>query len=83
MRGWYNTNTERNMKTDEQKIAQALNVWANYIETGDAVLSAQDARRMGMNAKVKALDTHQTAIVARLRKLARLATDGKIAIQED
>jgi hypothetical protein len=38
---------------------------------------------MGMKAKVKALDTHQTAIVARLRKLSRLATDGKITIQED
>jgi hypothetical protein len=67
------------METDEQKIHYALNLWANYIETGNVVLCAQDAQRQG--ERVKALDISQMKMVIRLRELAQMAATGKISVQ--
>lgn len=48
--------------------AYALKCWANYIETGDISLSAQDAQRM--KKPFKALTHEQMALIVRLHKLA-------------
>lgn len=67
------------METDEQKIRFALDLWANYIETGHVTLCAKDAERLG--DKVKALDLGQMKVVVRLRELAQMAETGKITVQ--
>lgn len=54
--------------SDSELIQHALYMWANYIETGDVVLSATDADTIGQAPK--ALDTHQMKMVIRLRELA-------------
>ena len=68
------------METDEQKIYFALNLWANYIETGDVTLCAKDAERTG--DKVKALDATQMKVIVRLRELAQMTAAGKITVQQ-
>lgn len=54
--------------TDVEMIAQALNMWANWIESGDVNLSAKDAHDMGK--KVRALGPEGMERVLRLRRLA-------------
>lgn len=66
------------MTTDEQKIYYALSMWANYIETGNICLGAEDARKQGM--KTNPLDESQMRHVIRLRELARAALQGKVSI---
>lgn len=68
------------MNTDEQKIGYALGLWANYIETGNILLCAEDAEKQG--EKVKALNLEQMKTVVRLRDLAAKAYAGKITIDE-
>jgi hypothetical protein len=51
--------------TNQQLVAHALGMWANYIETGNIVLSANDMVRKG--AVLKHLDADQLALVSRLR----------------
>lgn len=55
--------------TNQEKldISNALQMWANYIETGDVVLSAKDAENMGK--KVKALCVEQMKKIVELREL--------------
>ena len=57
--------------TDLELIVHALNMWANYIETGDLVLSAQDVKNMMSADKIKSLSLEQIKIVVRLRELAK------------
>lgn len=59
-----------NQMTDNELIAQALTMWANYIETRDVNLCAQDLQNM--KKPVKALDEGQMESVLRLRKLSRV-----------
>ncbi|WP_274643978.1 hypothetical protein [Pseudomonas serbica] len=59
-----------NQMTDNELIAQALSMWANYIETRDVNLCAQDLQNM--KKPVKALDEAQMESVLRLRKLSRV-----------
>ena len=66
------------MKTDQEKISYALNVWANYIETGDVTLCAADAKHFGVQGKT--LNKDQLALVKRLRELAALATTGRMTV---
>ena len=68
------------METDEQKIRFALDLWANYIETGHVVFCAKDMERRG--EKVLVMDTAQMKAVVRLRELAQMAADGKITVQQ-
>jgi hypothetical protein len=56
--------------TDNELIAHALSMWANYIETRDVTLCAQDLQNM--KKPVKALDEAQMESVLRLRKLSRV-----------
>ena len=56
------------MKTDADLICNALHLWANYIETRNVLLSAQDAQ--AQNKPFKALSTDQMKLVVRLRELA-------------
>lgn len=55
--------------TNEQKcdISNSLKMWANYIETGDVVLTAEDAQNI--DKKVRALNTEQMKRVVELRAL--------------
>lgn len=55
-------------QTDGDLRAQALNMWANYIETSNPILSARDATEQKL--PFKALDDSQKRLVLRLRKLA-------------
>ncbi len=60
---------------DRQIIAYALDLWANFIQTGELTMSAQDAERAG--EPIKALSTDQMKMVIRLRDLAAKARKGK------
>lgn len=66
------------METDTSKIAYALGMWRNFIQTGDMSMSAEDAKRSG--ERVNALDIEQMKFVIRLDELAQKALQGKIKI---
>ena len=55
-------------ESDERLIRNALQMWANYIETGNLALSALDAQQA--KKPFRALDLHQMKLVIRLRELA-------------
>ena len=73
--------------TDAEIRNHALNMWANYIETSNPLLSAKDAEQQNasfpapssrlsfQNAhksiRINALDESQMALVLRIRKLAK------------
>ena len=50
-------------------------MWANYIETGNPVLTAQDAEKQ--KKPFKALSSDQMRLVVRLRELAEHEGDWK------
>jgi hypothetical protein len=50
----------------------ALNMWANYLETGDPTMSADDACRCGWKGIIKELTPDQEKLVSRLRDEAGL-----------
>lgn len=56
------------METDAQLIAFALNMYANWIETGNSFMSANNAIKR--HELPKALNDDQRALVVRLRCLA-------------
>jgi adenylate cyclase class IV len=49
-------------------ISQSLNMWANFIETGEVHISAKDAENMKKPFNALTLEQHE--IVAKLRKLS-------------
>lgn len=51
---------------------QALNMWANYIETGDPYMSADTAIKCGKSRIAKLLTDDQKRLVLRLRDEAAL-----------
>ena len=55
---------------DYQIKFYALNMWANYIETGDVTLSAKDAINCGLPNKIQPLELEQQKLIIRLRELA-------------
>jgi hypothetical protein len=56
------------LESDESLIQNALQMWANYIETGTVMLTAKDAEKA--KKPFKSLDLHQMKLVVRLRDLA-------------
>lgn len=54
--------------SNKQLITHALNLWANYIETGDVITSATDCANIGKTVRV--INDEQKEMVLRLRKLA-------------
>lgn len=58
-------------ENDNHLIIRALNMWANYIETGEVCCSASDAVKMGQHEKVNALTSDQMKLILKLRKLSR------------
>ena len=54
--------------TDQQLISHALNMWANYVETGNVAMSAKLAKEMDEEANT--LNSRQKELVDRMRKLA-------------
>ena len=58
--------------TNEQLIAYALQMWANFMETGDVCLSALDLEVQNPTGgkKIKALSVFQMKRIIRLRELA-------------
>lgn len=58
----------------------ALTYWANYIESGNWLLSRGDAIKQ--NKKVPELNVEQIKQIEHIRGLAQKAIDGKISIKE-
>lgn len=59
--------------TDEELISRALELWANWIETKDPVMSRNDIQAAGDKDKIQKLPqltNDQIALVTRMRKLA-------------
>ena len=54
---------------DKHLIFYALNMWANYIETGDVNMAAQNAVKQGEKDRVRALSLDQMKFIIRLREL--------------
>lgn len=67
------------MKRSEM-IYRALSMWANYVETGDVVMSAKDAERCKMMNKIKTLDTDQMRMLLEIKDLAGEVLSGEIKI---
>ena len=59
-----------NDQTDAVVVAHALRMWANWIETGDPVLSSGDAVNSGQQNLLQSLNRDQHEMIARLHKLA-------------
>ena len=55
--------------TEDEIINRSLNMWANWIETRDHSLSAEDAIASGQNELVMKLGADQIAHVVRLRNM--------------
>lgn len=58
-------------KEDSHVIAHALGMWANYMETGQVTMGAQDAQKCGRESVINRLDSGQVDLVKRLRALAK------------
>jgi hypothetical protein len=56
--------------SDKDLKANALRMWANWIETSDPLLSAADTRQMGDKYRRNILEMDQMKLVIRLRELA-------------
>jgi hypothetical protein len=60
---------------DRGTIHNALSFWANYLETGDWLISGQDA--LNQKIKVRPMDMDQMKHVIYLRELAAEVLRGK------
>jgi hypothetical protein len=58
---------------------QALQMWANYLETGDPCMSADTAVKCGQKEDVKVLTDDQKRLVLRLRDEAGLTLQHGLA----
>lgn len=56
---------------EKELIVFGLNMRKQYIETGNVLLSAQDAKRMGKDKIVKALGDDQYALINKLNDLIK------------
>lgn len=62
--------------TDDELTSHALNLWANYIETGDVILSARDvseqntSRKPSDQLRIRARTDAQIELVRRIRALS-------------
>lgn len=56
--------------SDEHIKAHALLMWANYIETGNVIMSRLDAVNSGRHNSIKALNQSQQEFVIKLRRLS-------------
>lgn len=54
---------------DRELIIFGLQMRKHYIETGDALLSAQDAKNCGQSKKIKALGSDQYMLLTKLDTL--------------
>ncbi len=58
-------------KTDEELVTMALHMWANWVETNNPMMSANDVAAMrNPLVRIKALTDDSKQLVARLRDLA-------------
>lgn len=57
-------------KSDQEVIRHALLMWRNYIQTGDPLISADDAVRCGQLGLVERLEPHEVEFILRLEELA-------------
>lgn len=75
---------------DSACIAMSLNMWANYIETGDPVLTREDVISWVLSIKedrqkaeglkkLKILNDYQKEFVQRLRRLAKKTQDNDLS----
>jgi len=62
---------------DKEHIYRALNMWKNYIETGNIVLSAADAKERG--EKYNALSVDQMKFIVHLEDLKMRVLGAKAA----
>lgn len=59
-----------NTKKDNELKCYALNFWANWIETDDMTMSAENAVKCDRRDKMNVLTLEQVKLVIRLRELA-------------
>jgi hypothetical protein len=59
---------KEDQQSDAELIANALNLWANYVESGNVLLSANDAK--ASNKPFRSLGLDGMTLVQRLRELA-------------
>lgn len=64
-------------KVQKALIHTSLSMWANWIETGDVLLSAKDANAAGKRKIIKPLDKTQMQLIVAIRNLAgRMLNEG-------
>jgi hypothetical protein len=63
--------------SDKYLVFSALNVWANYIETGNPAVSGESLAKAGENAQSKALTPDQMRLILRLRDLSVKIMNGE------
>jgi len=57
--------------------SNALILWANFIETGNPCMSANDAINCGEQKMIKSLDDYQRKFISRLRELSIKELNGQ------
>jgi hypothetical protein len=58
-------------REERELIISGLGMRKNYIETHDALMSAQDAENMGLEVKVYALNQEQHELIIKLYNLIK------------
>lgn len=58
-------------KSNREIIAQSLNMWANWIQTGDPTTTPTDCENMKEEYRIKPLSIDQMEFIIRLHKLAK------------
>lgn len=62
--------------TDRQMVINALYMWRNHIQTGNALLSTQDAENIGKPELCRMLNSDQQEAVIHLEELADSILNG-------
>jgi hypothetical protein len=56
---------------EKELLIFGLQMRKHYIETGDAMLSAADAKNMGRESKIKSLSDEQYELIVKLNNLIK------------
>ena len=69
--------------TRKEVVTHALDMWANYIETGTVTMGAADAIRCGKPGIIQPLNLDQQEHVVKLRKLQQLLLSTTVHVNLD
>jgi len=70
-------------ESDHHIICQSLNMWANYIETGDVNMSQYDALNCNKPNTIQKLSQSQITFIEKIRALAADSFNKKINLTEN